>query len=89
MIHPSSLDAVAVVTVVCNACSVVPDCQKTEHALVEYNFPSMQRCQLCDRFLCGLVRQGLQCTGEWGVSGGQQGSAGVSDSALGVFCVII
>lgn len=38
------------------------NCLKTEHALVEYNFPSMQRCQLCDRFLCGLVRQGLQCT---------------------------
>ncbi|XP_046372437.1 phosphatidylinositol 3-kinase regulatory subunit alpha-like isoform X2 [Haliotis rufescens] len=33
----------------------------SEHRFAEYNFSSMQRCHLCDKFLYGLVRQGLQC----------------------------
>ncbi|XP_050401628.1 phosphatidylinositol 3-kinase regulatory subunit alpha isoform X2 [Patella vulgata] len=33
----------------------------TEHRFAEYNFSSMQRCHLCDKFLYGLVHQGLQC----------------------------
>ncbi|XP_055885499.1 phosphatidylinositol 3-kinase regulatory subunit alpha-like isoform X4 [Biomphalaria glabrata] len=32
-----------------------------EHRFAEYNFSSMQRCHVCDKFLYGLVRQGLQC----------------------------
>nr|QCW06539.1 phosphatidylinositol 3-kinase regulatory subunit alpha-like protein [Pinctada imbricata] len=32
-----------------------------QHRLVEYSFSSMQRCHLCDKFLYGLMRQGLQC----------------------------
>ncbi|XP_041359629.1 phosphatidylinositol 3-kinase regulatory subunit alpha-like [Gigantopelta aegis] len=31
------------------------------HRFDEYNFSSMQRCHLCDKFLYGLMRQGLQC----------------------------
>ncbi|XP_021350181.1 phosphatidylinositol 3-kinase regulatory subunit alpha-like [Mizuhopecten yessoensis] len=33
----------------------------SEHRFAEYSFSSMQRCHLCDKFLYGLVRQGLQC----------------------------
>ncbi|KAK7479856.1 hypothetical protein BaRGS_00028936, partial [Batillaria attramentaria] len=33
----------------------------SEHRFAEYNFSSLQRCHLCDKFLYGLVRQGLQC----------------------------
>ncbi|XP_059145678.1 phosphatidylinositol 3-kinase regulatory subunit gamma-like isoform X2 [Physella acuta] len=33
----------------------------SEHRFAEYNFSSMQRCHVCDKFLYGLVRQGLQC----------------------------
>ncbi|GFS13479.1 phosphatidylinositol 3-kinase regulatory subunit alpha [Elysia marginata] len=33
----------------------------SEHRFTEYNFSSMQRCHVCDKFLFGLVRQGLQC----------------------------
>ncbi|ESP01235.1 hypothetical protein LOTGIDRAFT_157404, partial [Lottia gigantea] len=33
----------------------------SEHRFAEYNFSSMQRCHLCDKFLYGLVHQGLQC----------------------------
>jgi len=33
----------------------------SEHRFSEYNFSSMQRCHVCDKFLYGLVRQGLQC----------------------------
>ncbi|XP_078319578.1 phosphatidylinositol 3-kinase regulatory subunit alpha-like isoform X2 [Crassostrea virginica] len=32
-----------------------------QHRLSEYSFSSMQRCHLCDKFLYGLMRQGLQC----------------------------
>ncbi|WAR24771.1 P85AA-like protein [Mya arenaria] len=31
------------------------------HRFSEYNFSSMQRCHLCDKFLYGLMRQGVQC----------------------------
>lgn len=33
----------------------------SEHRFSEYSFPSMQRCHLCDKFLYGLISQGLQC----------------------------
>ncbi|XP_062575749.1 phosphatidylinositol 3-kinase regulatory subunit alpha-like isoform X2 [Saccostrea cucullata] len=32
-----------------------------QHRFSEYSFSSMQRCHLCDKFLYGLIRQGLQC----------------------------
>ena len=35
----------------------------SEHRFSEYSFPSMQRCHLCDKFLYGLISQGLQCRG--------------------------
>ncbi|XP_053394066.1 phosphatidylinositol 3-kinase regulatory subunit alpha-like isoform X1 [Mercenaria mercenaria] len=31
------------------------------HRFAEYNFSSLQRCHLCDKFLYGLMRQGVQC----------------------------
>lgn len=31
------------------------------HRFSEYNFSSVQRCHLCDKFLYGLMRQGVQC----------------------------
>ncbi|KAK3607153.1 hypothetical protein CHS0354_005281 [Potamilus streckersoni] len=33
----------------------------TDHRFAEYNFSSLQRCHLCDKFLYGLMRQGVQC----------------------------
>ncbi|KAL5021938.1 hypothetical protein ScPMuIL_001093, partial [Solemya velum] len=35
--------------------------EESEHRFTEYNFSSLQRCHLCDKFLYGLMRQGLQC----------------------------
>ncbi|KAL4237030.1 Phosphatidylinositol 3-kinase regulatory subunit gamma [Mactra antiquata] len=31
------------------------------HRFAEYSFSSLQRCHLCDKFLYGLMRQGVQC----------------------------
>jgi len=31
------------------------------HRFAEYNFSTVQRCHLCDKFLYGLMRQGVQC----------------------------
>ena len=39
-------------------------CAASEHNLVEYSFDTIQRCHLCQNFLLGLVRQGLQCRGK-------------------------
>lgn len=35
------------------------------HRFSEYNFSSLQRCHLCDKFLYGLMRQGVQCRGAY------------------------
>ena len=43
--------------------SVFTDCLADGHQLTEYNFSSLQRCHMCDNFLWGLMRQGLQCRG--------------------------
>ncbi|XP_074640608.1 phosphatidylinositol 3-kinase regulatory subunit alpha-like [Tubulanus polymorphus] len=32
-----------------------------EHNFLEYTFSSMERCEVCDKFLLGLIRQGLLC----------------------------
>ena len=39
-------------------------CAAEDHNLWAYSFPTLQRCHLCDKFLWGLMRQGLQCRGK-------------------------
>lgn len=37
------------------------DCDVTSHMFVDYSFSSLQRCHMCNKFLHGLMHQGLQC----------------------------
>ncbi|XP_023930184.1 phosphatidylinositol 3-kinase regulatory subunit gamma-like isoform X4 [Lingula anatina] len=40
---------------------VAVNCVDTDHKVVEYSFSSLQRCHICNKFLHGLMHQGLQC----------------------------
>ena len=35
----------------------------SEHQLVEHTFTTLQICYRCNKYLCGFIRQGLQCEG--------------------------
>lgn len=37
--------------------------ESTEHELLEHSFSSLQRCHKCNKYLYGIIRQGLQCQG--------------------------
>mgnify|MGYP001800303856 CR=1 FL=1 len=37
--------------------------EPTEHELLEHSFSSLQRCHKCNKYLYGIIRQGLQCQG--------------------------
>jgi len=36
---------------------------ETEHELYEHTFNTVQRCHKCNKYLFGIIRQGLQCKG--------------------------